>query len=81
MARKPRIKSVGGCSLRGKSSSPGIPVDARFDRRMGADGLLVVLHEEISGAVIGAAMAVLNALRPGLDEKIYERSLVIELKL
>jgi GxxExxY protein len=36
-------------------------------------------HEEITGQIIGAAMAVLNELRPGLDEKLYENSLVIEL--
>lgn len=35
---------------------------------------------EISEVVIGAAMAVLNTLRPGLDEKLYERALVIELR-
>jgi GxxExxY protein len=35
---------------------------------------------EISQVVIGAAMKVLNALRPGLDEKLYERALVIELR-
>ena len=35
---------------------------------------------EISEVVIGAAMKVLNALRPGLDEKLYERALVIELR-
>ncbi len=29
--------------------------------------------------VIGAAMKVLNTLKPGLDEKLYERALVIEL--
>jgi GxxExxY protein len=29
---------------------------------------------------IGAAMTVLNTLRPGLDEKLYERALVIELR-
>lgn len=29
--------------------------------------------------VIGAAMRVLNTLRPGLDEKIYERAFVVEL--
>ena len=29
--------------------------------------------------MIGAAMAVLNELRPGLDEKVYENALVIEL--
>jgi GxxExxY protein len=35
---------------------------------------------EITQAVIGAAMKVLNTLRPGLDEKLYERALVIELR-
>jgi GxxExxY protein len=38
-----------------------------------------VLHEELSGQIIGAAMDVLNELKPGLDEKLYERALVIEL--
>lgn len=36
-------------------------------------------HRELSGAIIGAAMKVLNSLRPGLDEKIYENSLALEL--
>src|SRR2546427_8437148 len=36
-------------------------------------------HEEITKDIIGAAMAVLNALKPGLDEKLYENALVIEL--
>jgi GxxExxY protein len=35
--------------------------------------------EKLSESIIGAAMTVLNALRPGLDEKLYERALVIEL--
>jgi len=39
-----------------------------------------MIHEELSGKIIGAAMAVLNELGPGLDEKIYDRSLVIELR-
>ena len=30
--------------------------------------------------IIGAAMHVLNTLRPGLDEKLYENALVIALK-
>jgi GxxExxY protein len=38
-----------------------------------------MLHGEITSAIIGAAMAVLNELRPGLDEKLYERALIIEL--
>jgi GxxExxY protein len=38
-----------------------------------------MLHQAITKDIIGAAMVVLNALKPGLDEKIYERSLVIEL--
>jgi GxxExxY protein len=36
-------------------------------------------HEELTGQIIGAAMAVLNELKPGLDEKLYENALVIEL--
>ena len=35
---------------------------------------------DLTGDIIGAAMAVLNELRPGLDEKIYERALVVELE-
>ena len=38
-----------------------------------------LIHRELSKSIIGAAMTVLNELRPGLDEKIYERALVIEL--
>ena len=36
-------------------------------------------HRELSAQIIGAAMKVLNGLKPGLDEKIYENSLVLEL--
>jgi GxxExxY protein len=32
-----------------------------------------MIHEEVSGKIIGAAMEVLNELKPGLDEKLYER--------
>ena len=39
-----------------------------------------MIHKEISEAVIGAAMKVLNTLKPGLNEKAYENSLVIELR-
>jgi GxxExxY protein len=38
-----------------------------------------MLHEKLTESVIGAAMVVLNKLKPGLDEKLYERALVIEL--
>jgi GxxExxY protein len=38
-----------------------------------------MIHEELTGQIIGAAMAVLNELRPGLDEKLYENALVIGL--
>ncbi|HWV98116.1 MAG TPA: GxxExxY protein [Candidatus Acidoferrum sp.] len=37
-------------------------------------------HEELTKQIIGAAMTVLNGLRPGLDEKLYENALVIELQ-
>ena len=39
-----------------------------------------MIHEELSGKIIGAAMDVLNELKPGLDEKLYERAMVIELR-
>jgi GxxExxY protein len=39
-----------------------------------------MIHEELSGKIIGAAMAVLNELGPGSYEKLYERALVIELR-
>ncbi len=39
-----------------------------------------MIHEEITKDIIGAAMTVLNELKPGLDEKLYERALVIELQ-
>ncbi len=38
-----------------------------------------LLHGELTREIIGCAMTVLNELRPGLDEKLYERALVIEL--
>src|ERR671937_2872157 len=38
-----------------------------------------MIHEELSGKIIGAAMEVLNELKPGLDEKLYERAMIIEL--
>src|SRR5438552_13804087 len=39
-----------------------------------------MIHEELSRSIIGIAMAVLNELKPGIDEKLYERALVIELR-
>ena len=36
-------------------------------------------HEELSEKIIGAAQAVLYELKPGLDERLYEKALVIEL--
>jgi GxxExxY protein len=39
-----------------------------------------MIHEELSREIIGAAMEVLNELKPRLDEKLYERAMIIELK-
>jgi GxxExxY protein len=39
-----------------------------------------MIHEDLSRDIIGAAMVVLNELKPGLDEKLYERALIIELR-
>lgn len=40
----------------------------------------MLIHKELSKDIIGAAMHVLNELKPGLDEKVYENALVVELK-
>jgi GxxExxY protein len=37
------------------------------------------VHWDLSEQIIGSAMAVLNELGPGLDEKLYENALIIEL--
>lgn len=37
------------------------------------------IHRELAHDIVGAAMVVLNTLKPGLDEKLYENALVIEL--
>ena len=42
--------------------------------------LLHMLHGDITQDIIGAAMMVLNELKPGLDEKLYENALLIELE-
>ena len=34
-----------------------------------------LIHAELSHQIIGAAMDVLNALKPGLDEKLYENAM------
>src|SRR5437588_12728064 len=39
-----------------------------------------IIHEELSGAIIGVAMEVLNELKPGLEERLYKRALTIELR-
>ena len=36
-----------------------------------------LVYEELSKRIIGAAMEVLNSLKPGLDERLYENALVI----
>ena len=37
-----------------------------------------LIHADLSSAIIGAAMKVLNTLKPGLSEKAYENALVLE---
>jgi len=39
-----------------------------------------MLYRPQSESIIGAAMVVLNTLKPGLNEKAYENAMVIELK-
>ena len=38
-----------------------------------------MLHEKLTEDIIGAAMLVQKILKPGLDEKLYERALALEL--
>lgn len=38
-----------------------------------------MLHKELSRKILGAAMSVLNELKPGLDERLFENALVLEL--
>jgi hypothetical protein len=37
------------------------------------------IHWDLSEQIIGSAMAVLNELGPGLDEKLYENALIVEI--
>ena len=39
-----------------------------------------LIHGELSEEIVGAAMRVLNKLKPGLKEKAYENALSIELR-
>jgi GxxExxY protein len=39
-----------------------------------------VIYPELSHSIVGAAIKVLNTLKPGLNEKAYENALVIELR-
>ena len=39
-----------------------------------------LIHHHLSEAIIGSAMTVLNVLKPGLDEKLDERALIIEIR-
>jgi GxxExxY protein len=39
-----------------------------------------IVQAQLSGAIIGIAMEILNELKPGLDEVLYERAMAIELR-
>ncbi len=39
-----------------------------------------LIQEELNSDIIGAGMHVLNEMKPGLDEKLYERAMIIELR-
>jgi GxxExxY protein len=39
-----------------------------------------MIHETLSRSIVGIAMKVLSDLKSGLDEKLYERAMAIELR-
>jgi len=39
-----------------------------------------LLHKELAFQIVGAAMEVLNTLGHGLNEKVYENALIVELR-
>jgi GxxExxY protein len=39
-----------------------------------------MIHEQLSRSTIGVAMEVLNELKPGLNEKLYARAMIIGLR-
>lgn len=47
---------------------------------MNTDNPEKLKHRELSRSVVGAAMKVLNTLKPGLNEKAYENAMVVELQ-
>jgi len=61
-----------------KSPDPHQPAPSAPIRDIG--GQKELLHEDLTRQIIGAAMRVLNELKPGLDEKLYENALIIELR-
>lgn len=54
------------------------------DTHTSADGVVPkidrMLYRQKSESILGAAMKVLNTLKPGLNEKAYENAMAIELK-
>lgn len=71
---------MGTDSVKGLSRSVPICFISGFLRKVMVPKMASELvHEELSESIIGAAMTVLNSLKPGLDEKLYENALVIEL--
>src|SRR4051812_19784353 len=69
------------CKDRQSLSSPSYPCPSvkSVVKTLYAVILSSMLHQQITQDIIGAAMAVLNELKPGLDEKLYENAMVLEL--
>ncbi len=74
---KPPRRGVGRAPRLGAASVASPPAKIRAIREIRGKNR-GMKHEKLTGEILGAAMAVLNELKPGLDERLYENALVIE---
>ena len=73
---KPPRRGVGRAPRPGAASVASPPSKIRAIREIRGKNR-GLKPEQLTGEILGAAMAVLNELKPGLDERLYENALVV----